>query len=676
MSYSTRSTLIMAATFILLASYSHWLMAKVVESNSFQYEVSDVPSWVQSREKRSYQQIPEFGMNYHLLDSQHLIQGDNRQAYRRTIHSISSEQGLQDGAKLEISFNPDFQKLRFHRIVRTREGQERDILDPQNIRLIQPESDLNMGLITGLVTAIVLLPDVRVGDQIDYSYTIEGVNSIFGNKAFAGFNTTWQVPINDSYVSVLSDQKLEYRMENTPGKIIESTLDGDLAGLVHYQWAFNDIPPVIAEDNYPYWFSPYGYIEFTSYRSWSEVVDWATDLFPYNSTLSAQVLAQNKAWIAQSQNTKEYINKVIEFTQNDIRYLGLELGQNSHKPHTPVEVFERRFGDCKDKALLIATLLQDAGIDAHAALISTTQRRQLLNVLPSPGAFNHVVTRFTHEGKEYWIDGTKTFQLTELDNKGISNFQYGLLIKDGETALAEVTAPTEHPRNISMVESFDIKNKSDDIAVNISIVYKGAEAERMREYIASAGMKVFQAELYNFYLRTYPSLVEDGELEKVDNYADNVLRFSSQFNMANPFSEDTPQVVFALYGTNVGSYVELPSVKERKTPLALYEGFTAKHEITINLPYSIGWELDDKEFQIEDEGVIYSRTINTSEKQINILHHYKTKSDHVSVVGTKQHIANIRAIRDAVYYQVTVPNDQSSIKMDLQERLRRALGKG
>lgn len=198
----------------------------------------------------------------------------------------------------------------------------------------------------------------------------------------------------------------------------------------------------------------------------------------------------------------------------------------------------------------------------------------------------------------------------------------------------------------------------------------------MREYIASAGMKVFQAELYNFYLRTYPSLVEDGELEKVDNYADNVLRFSSQFNMANPFSEDTPQVVFALYGTNVGSYVELPSVKERKTPLALYEGFTAKHEITINLPYSIGWELDDKEFQIEDEGVIYSRTINTSEKQINILHHYKTKSDHVSVVGTKQHIANIRAIRDAVYYQVTVPNDQSSIKMDLQERLRRALGKG
>ena len=68
--------------------------AQIVESNSYQYEVTPVPEWVQSREKREYKQSTEFGMNFHLLDSQHLIQGERREAYRRTIHSISSEQGL------------------------------------------------------------------------------------------------------------------------------------------------------------------------------------------------------------------------------------------------------------------------------------------------------------------------------------------------------------------------------------------------------------------------------------------------------------------------------------------------------------------------------------------------------------------------------------------------------
>ncbi|MFQ3248202.1 MAG: transglutaminase-like putative cysteine protease [Glaciecola sp.] len=665
----------MGAFIVSVGLFSSPLQAQVVESNSFQYEVVPVPDWIKSRDKRTYKQNADFGMNFHLLDSQYLIQGERREAYRRTVHSISSEQGLQDGAKLEISFNPDFQKLRFHRITRTRNGKEVDILDTKNIRLIQPESDLNMGLITGLVTAIVLLPDVRVGDQIDYSYSINGVNSIFGDKAFTGFSTTWQVPINDSYITVLSDQALQYKIENTPGEVIVTESINSESGLTQYSWSYQDLPPVVAEDNYPYWYNPYGYIEFSSYQSWEEVVNWATELFPYSAELSSAIESQNKQWLAQSSNQKDYINKVIEFTQNDIRYLGLELGQNSHKPHTPIEVFDRRFGDCKDKALLIAALLQNAEIEAHAALISTTQRRKLLQVLPSPGAFNHVVTRFEFEGKEYWIDGTKSFQLTELDNKSISNFQYGLVIKEGEKQLAKVTSPTEHKRDISIFERFDIKDKVSDADVTIDVVYTGSEAERMREYIASAGMKVFQAELFNFYLRTYPDLVEVGSLIKSDDYGLNKLSFTSQFKMTNPFSSGTSQVGIPLYGTNVSSYVELPSVKERKTPIALYEGFTSTHDIEVNLPFSIGWELQDRKIKIEDEGITYTRNIDASPKRIHVVHHYETKSDHIAIENTRQHVSKIRDIREALYFQVTVPNDQSTIKLDLQERLRRALGK-
>lgn len=656
--------------FFVITSFS--ASAQVIESNSFQYEIDETPAWVEVRPKRSYEVDAGFGINYQLLDSQFLVQGDVRQSYRRTVHTISSEQGLQDGARLEVSFSPDFQNLIFHDITLTRNGQEQSIIQSADIRLIQPESELNMGLITGQVTALVLLSDVRVGDQIDYSFTIDGVNTIFGDKAFTGYTTTWQVPVNDSYITVLSDQKMQYRMENTPGEIQVKQMD---SGLTRYAWTYQDVPEVAGEDNYPYWHNPYGFIEFTSYQSWAEVVNWATELFPYSDELSPQIHAKNQEWLDSSENKKDYINKVIEFAQNDIRYLGLELGQNSHKPHSPIEVFDRRFGDCKDKALLIAALLQDAGIEAHAALISTNQRKKLLDVLPSPGQFNHVVTRFIYDGKEYWIDGTKSFQLTELDNKSINNFQYGLLIKDDETSLVPVTPPTQHARDVTLNERFDYSDKTSDVKVQIDIVYTGAEAERMREYIASAGMKVFQSELYNYYLRTYPTLVEESDLTKSDSYVDNRLTFSSTYLMPNPFISTEETIVFPLYGTNVSSYVELPAVKERKMPMALYEGFTSEHNIDIKLPFSIGWELEDKDLTIEDKGISYQRNIVAEPSAISVSHKYATKSDHIAADDTKEHIANIRDIRDALYYSVAVPNKSNSVSKSLQQRLREALGK-
>jgi hypothetical protein len=657
-------------TVFSIASFS--IKAEVIESNSFQYEIAPTPAWVDMRSKRSYEVDAGFGINYQLLDSQFLVQGDTRQSYRRTVHTISSEQGLQDGARLEVSFSPDFQSLIFHDITITRNGKTQSIINTADIRLIQPESELNMGLITGQVTALVLLSDVRVGDQIDYSFTIDGVNTIFGDKAFAGYTTTWQVPVNDSYISVQSDQTMQYRMENTPGEILITQMDN---GLTRYDWTYQNVPEVAGEDNYPYWHNPYGVIEFTSYQTWAEVVNWATELFPYSDELSPQIHAKNQEWLDSSKTKKDYINKVIEFAQNDIRYLGLELGQNSHKPHSPIEVFDRRFGDCKDKALLIAALLQDAGIEAHAALISTNQRKKLLDVLPSPGQFNHVVTRFIYDGKEYWIDGTKSFQLTELDNKSINNFQYGLLIKDEETNLVPVTPPTKHVRDVTLNERFDYSDNTNDVKVEIDVVYTGAEAERMREYIASAGMKVFQSELYNYYLRTYPTLIENGDLTKSDSYVDNQLTFSSAFLMPNPFISAEEDIIFPLYGTNVSSYVELPAVKERKMPMALYEGFTSEHNIDIKLPFAIGWELEDKEMTIEDSGITYQRSIVAEPSNISVSHKYATKSDHIATAETKEHIANIREIRDALYYSVSVPNKSNSVTKSLQQRLREALGK-
>ena len=110
-------------------------------------------------------------------------------------------------------------------------------------------------------------------------------------------------------------------------------------------------------------------------------------------------------------------------------------------------------------------------------------------------------------------------------------------------------------------------------------------------------------------------------------------------------------------------------------PLALYNGYTAKHSIEFNLPDVIEWELDTSPFTIEDDNTRYSRTLQALPQQISILHEYEIKRDHVPTEKVAKYISNLHEIRDSLYFSVMVQNDtqQRAEKDQLRSRLRDAL---
>ena len=69
------------------------------------------------------------------------------------------------------------------------------------------------------------------------------------------------------------------------------------------------------------------------------------------------------------------------------------MGRGSHEPQQPAVVLAQRYGDCKDKALLLAALLRELGVEAYPALVNTKLRQRLDDYLPSPFLFDHVITR-------------------------------------------------------------------------------------------------------------------------------------------------------------------------------------------------------------------------------------------------------------------------------------------
>ena len=78
-------------------------------------------------------------------------------------------------------------------------------------------------------------------------------------------------------------------------------------------------------------------------------------------------------------------------------------------PRTPAETLKRRFGDCKDKAVLLTALLRAADIPAYVALLNADESDQdVEESLPGFGLFNHAIV-VVPGAPAIWIDPTDPY---------------------------------------------------------------------------------------------------------------------------------------------------------------------------------------------------------------------------------------------------------------------------
>jgi tetratricopeptide (TPR) repeat protein len=95
---------------------------------------------------------------------------------------------------------------------------------------------------------------------------------------------------------------------------------------------------------------------------------------------------------------------VYGYVATQIRYIGVAFGVGRYQPHPASEVLRNQYGDCKDKHTLLASMLTAAGMHPDAALIGAGIRTN--EEVPSPGAFNHMITTVPVAGKQVWLDAT------------------------------------------------------------------------------------------------------------------------------------------------------------------------------------------------------------------------------------------------------------------------------
>jgi transglutaminase-like putative cysteine protease len=169
-----------------------------------------------------------------------------------------------------------------------------------------------------------------------------------------------------------------------------------------WHWVVNEVPAIKPEREMPPYlgvagqllisiFAPGSVSSGRSFSTWSDMGRWYADLWKSRQDASPEI-KQKVAELTKNSNSKlAQMQALARFTQNDVRYVAIELGIGGWQPHPASDVYVHRYGDCKDKSALLSTMLHEIGINSYHVAIHTTRGVVGPKVPPRLGIFNHAI---------------------------------------------------------------------------------------------------------------------------------------------------------------------------------------------------------------------------------------------------------------------------------------------
>lgn len=622
---------------------------------------SEKANWIQNipvNGKSSEIEKEARGYLFLLLDNQVNIQ--QQESYNRMSFKILNAQGIQDMSDFSIDFDPVYQKVKIHSINLIRNGKTIDKLDLNNLQVIQRETNMERSLYDGRLSALFNISDVRVNDIIDYSYTVAGFNPIHKGNFQNSYYLNFTDPIRTIHLSVLvpTDEKLYYKVFNSQDKPI-ITNNGNLK---KYSFTIKDPEIVKYQDNTPVWYVNNAYVEFSQYKNWKEVANNFDDYYGVTEATRSWLEEKSKQIFTGETDS---LTEIIRFVQDDIRYLGFENGLNSHKPSDPKDVFERRFGDCKDKSLLLSELLKINGIDANPILVSSYNSETLKDKLPSPDAFDHCIVQLNLDDEIRYIDPTINFQGGNLNSTYFPDYAFGLPLQHSSKDLMQFPDPESRPTRI--FETIHINEIGGNAELNVTTSYYGKQADYIRRDFSENKLADIQENYTKFYSSLYPVIAASEEI-MFDDYRniENKIIVTEKYTIEDLWKEDeaTNNLMMAkFYPLSLDSYVFPNENLNRKDPYYIDPDLNVEHHISVLLPES--WGITAERQEIKNPNFEYSFDLKPNGNRFEMVHTYRNLTDNVKADDYANYINDIKEVQNHLNYFITydstfVPGGETS----------------
>ncbi|WP_404713362.1 DUF3857 domain-containing protein [Sphingomonas sp. MMS24-J13] len=424
------------------------LLAVPSAAHAADFTVGPPAAWVQAVEPPPATH-DDGAIDARLADLQIHFDAAGMHQYIHQVMRVLQPQALQAVGSFGAVWQPGTDKITFHRVVIHRGDQDIDVLkDGSGLQVIRREAGLESAMIDGKLTATMPVPDLRVGDEVEFAYTIDSFNPVLGSHRESDQFFARSVPIDRLYIrnSWPAGGSVRWRAgAGLPKPVLSKSAHAETV-LTIDQAAF--LAPAVPAQS-PGRFIDANRLQTSDFGDWQSLSAMFAPLFDgaARPAPDSPLKAEIAKIAAASSDPKAQALAALQLVQSQVRYLARVDGLGGYKPASADAVWKERLGDCKGKTVLLLTLLRGLGVDAQAAVVSVQQSDGVDASLPLAGRFDHVIVRATIDGKVYWLDGTRLGD-RDLDQIAVPGFQWALPLTQPGSGLVRLIAtepalPTE-----------------------------------------------------------------------------------------------------------------------------------------------------------------------------------------------------------------------------------------
>lgn len=171
-------------------------------------------------------------------------------------------------------------------------------------------------------------------------------------------------------------------------------------GANQWQWVLSDVGAIKPEYNMPpragvvgqmiVSLLPQGGGQNKGFVDWNDMGRWEDRLAQGRRDASAEIKQKVAALTGSSSTNLAKMRALAQFVQKEIRYVAIQLGIGGWQPHPAAEIFVHHYGDCKDKATLMSSMLKEIGVESYYLSVNTT-RGIITPETPATRWFDHEI---------------------------------------------------------------------------------------------------------------------------------------------------------------------------------------------------------------------------------------------------------------------------------------------
>jgi tetratricopeptide (TPR) repeat protein len=357
--------------------------------------------------------------------------------FRQVVYQPLTEAAAAQAREFEFSFETDSEivQLRAARVYRA-DGRIDEAVESGAGSLAE---DPSLAIYTTSRSYYVRFPRLEPGDVVELQYRVEDVAE---RNAFADYfgevvylESTEPVARSEYVLITPKWRKFYFNEPNVPGLTRTTEERGDQR-IVHF--LARNLGAAQQEPLQPPWAEVLGHVNVSTYESWDEMGRWYWGLIKDQLVPDDEVRRLAFSLAAGAKDDAAKARAIYDYVVQKTRYVALEFGIHGYKPYRCAQILARGFGDCKDKATLIVTMLGALGIKATPVVVRTGNKGDIETAPASLAPFDHMVAYVPSLG--LYLDGTAEYT-GSLELPAMDRGALALQVNEGAPKLVHLPDP-------------------------------------------------------------------------------------------------------------------------------------------------------------------------------------------------------------------------------------------